>query len=49
MVVLRCTQVVRERLHLPKDLPEPPPSTGALGDSCQRSGRSGAIWDTLST
>lgn len=32
MVALRCTQVVRERLHLPKDLPEPPPSTCALGD-----------------
>jgi uncharacterized protein DUF6933 len=32
VVTLRCTQVVRERLHLPKDLPEPPPSTCALGD-----------------
>jgi len=32
VVVLRCTQVVRERLRLPKDLPEPPSSTGALGD-----------------
>jgi hypothetical protein len=32
VVALRCTQVVRERLHLPKDLPEPPPSTCALGD-----------------
>jgi hypothetical protein len=32
VVTLRCTQVVRERLQLPKDLPEPPPSTCALGD-----------------
>ena len=32
MVTLRCTQVIRGRLHLPKDLPEPPPSTCALGD-----------------
>jgi hypothetical protein len=32
VVTLRCTQVVRERLRLPKELPEPPPSTCALGD-----------------
>ena len=31
-MALRCTQVVRDRLRLPKDLPEPPPSTCALGD-----------------
>lgn len=32
MIVLRCTQCVRERLHLPKNLPEPAPSSGRLGD-----------------
>jgi hypothetical protein len=32
VVTLRCTQAIRERLHLPKHLPEPPPSTCALGD-----------------
>lgn len=32
MITLRCTQVVWERLHLPKDLPERLPPTCALGD-----------------
>ena len=31
-MTLRCTQRVRDRLHLPKALPEPPPSSGRLGD-----------------
>lgn len=31
-MTLRCTQRVRDRLHLPKDFPEPPPSRGRLGD-----------------
>lgn len=30
---MRCTRVVRDRLHLPRQtVPEPPPSTGRLGD-----------------
>ena len=33
MVTLRCTRLVRERLHLPRQtVPEPLPSTGRLGD-----------------
>ena len=33
MVTLRCTRSVRDRLHLPRQtVPEPPPSTGRLGD-----------------
>lgn len=33
MVTLRCTRSVRDRLHLPRQMvPEPPPSTGRLGD-----------------
>ena len=33
MVTLRCTRSVRDRLHLPwQTVPEPPPSTGRLGD-----------------
>jgi Domain of unknown function (DUF6933) len=33
VVTLRCTRLVRERLHLPRQTgPEPPPSTGRLGD-----------------
>ena len=33
MVTLRCTRLVRDRLHLPRQtVPEPPPSTGRLGD-----------------
>ena len=33
MVTLRCTRSVRDRLHLPRQTgPEPPPSTGRLGD-----------------
>ena len=32
-MTLRCTRVVRDRLHLPRQtVPEPPPSTGQLGD-----------------
>lgn len=31
-MTLRCTQRVRDRLHLPKALPEPPSSSGRLGD-----------------
>jgi len=32
-MTLRCTRVVRDRLHLPRQtVPEPPPSTGRLGD-----------------
>ena len=33
MVTLRCTRSVGDRLHLPRQtVPEPPPSTGRLGD-----------------
>jgi hypothetical protein len=32
MMTLRCTARVRDRLRLPETLPEPPPSTGRLGD-----------------
>lgn len=32
MLTLRFTRVVRARLHVPDELPEPPRSTGALGD-----------------
>jgi hypothetical protein len=33
VVTLRCTRLVRDRLHLPRQtLSEPPPSTGRLGD-----------------
>jgi hypothetical protein len=33
VVTLRCTRLVRDRLHLPRQtVPEPPPSTGRLGD-----------------
>jgi hypothetical protein len=32
VLTLRCTQRVRTRLRLPEQLPEPPASTGALGD-----------------
>jgi hypothetical protein len=32
MLTLRCTQKLRARLRLPDPLPEPPPSTGVLGD-----------------
>jgi hypothetical protein len=33
VVTLRCTRSVRDRLHLPRQtVPEPPPSTGQLGD-----------------
>lgn len=32
MVTLRCTLRVRDRLRLPQTVPEPPPSTGRLGD-----------------
>ena len=33
MVTLHCTRLVRDRLHLPQQtVPEPPPSTGRLGD-----------------
>jgi hypothetical protein len=32
MLTLRCTRIVRDRLRLPQTLPEPPPSTGRLGD-----------------
>jgi len=33
VVTLRCTRSVRDRLHLPRQTgPEPPPSTGRLGD-----------------
>ena len=33
MVTLRCTRLVRDHLHLPRQtVPEPPPSTGRLGD-----------------
>ena len=32
-MTLRCTRLVRDRLHLPRQtVPEPPPSTGRLGD-----------------
>jgi hypothetical protein len=33
VVTLRCTRLVRDRLHLPRQaVSEPPPSTGRLGD-----------------
>lgn len=32
MVALRCTRIARHRLGLPDDVPEPPRSTGVLGD-----------------
>jgi hypothetical protein len=32
MIAIRCTQVVRTRLGLPPNLPEPPSPTAALGD-----------------
>jgi len=32
MLTIRCTRVVRARLHLSGELAEPPRSTGALGD-----------------
>jgi MFS family permease len=32
MIALRCTQRVRDRLHLPAELPNPSPPTSALGD-----------------
>lgn len=32
MLVLRCTRNIRARLRLPDDIPEPPRSTGVLGD-----------------
>jgi len=33
VVTLHCTRLVRDRLHLPQQtVPEPPPSTGRLGD-----------------
>ena len=33
MLTLRCTRLVRDRLRLPRQMvPEPPPSTGRLGD-----------------
>jgi hypothetical protein len=35
VVALRCTQVVRERLHLPKDLPEPPALDQSLAENEQ--------------
>jgi hypothetical protein len=31
-MTLRCTRRVRDRLHLPQSLPEPPPPIGRLGD-----------------
>ena len=31
-ITLRCTQVVRRRLQLTRELPESPPATTALGD-----------------
>ena len=31
-ITLRCTQAVRRRLHLPRELPEAPPATTARGD-----------------
>jgi hypothetical protein len=32
MLTVRCTQVIRAALRLPDPLPEPPASTGVLGD-----------------
>lgn len=32
MLTFRCTQVVRRRLRLPRELPAAPPATTALGD-----------------
>ena len=32
MVTLRCTRILRDRIRLPQTFPEPPRSTGRLGD-----------------
>lgn len=48
MLTLRCTRSTRTRLRLP-DLPEPPPSTGVLGDSYVHLIRSGHNQFVLAT